>query len=290
MVSGGLFVAENWFLIILAVVWMIVAIIQDFRKREVANWWNFSLIAIALAYRGFLSVSRLNHWYFSWGIIGLAVGFIIANIFYYARMFAGGDAKLMMGLGVILPLSLSWMTNFRLLIWFLVLFLLLGGLYGGIYSIVLALIFRKEFIKEFVKKFKVYMKIVISILILSSIGVILGVVYDYWLGIWLGGLIFISPLLLVYAKAIEEACMVKGINVKYLTIGDWLAKSISVGRKKIEPNWQGLDEDELKLIQLSYKKDVLIKYGIPFTPSFLLAFVALLGMFKYLGNFVGLLW
>ena len=53
---------ENLFLIVLAFIWIIVAIVQDFRKREIANWLNFSLIAIVLAYRAFVSIAILNYW------------------------------------------------------------------------------------------------------------------------------------------------------------------------------------------------------------------------------------
>ena len=50
---------ENLPLVVLALIWIIVSVVQDFRKREVENWWNFSLISIALAYRAFLSVFTL---------------------------------------------------------------------------------------------------------------------------------------------------------------------------------------------------------------------------------------
>ena len=72
-----LFVFENWFLIAVAVLWILVASIQDFRKREVANWWNFSLIIIVLAYRIFLSIAKTNYWYALWGVIGLGAGFAV---------------------------------------------------------------------------------------------------------------------------------------------------------------------------------------------------------------------
>ena len=43
--------SENLFLILLALVWIIGAVLQDLRRREVDNVWNFSLIGFALAYR-----------------------------------------------------------------------------------------------------------------------------------------------------------------------------------------------------------------------------------------------
>ena len=45
-------------------------------------------------------------------------------------MFAGGDAKLLMALGSILPLTLSFNLNLKILIVFLICFLIFGGIYG----------------------------------------------------------------------------------------------------------------------------------------------------------------
>jgi len=59
-----------------------------------------------------------------------------------------------------------------------------------------------------------------------------------------------------------------------LTFGDWIAKPIKAGKKIIKPNWEGLSEEEVELIRKFCKKKVLIKNGIPFTPAFLLAFLA----------------
>ena len=105
MVVAEIFVSEIWFLIAIGIIWIVGAVVQDFRKLEVANWWSFSLIVIALAYRAFLSVESSNGWWFGWGVIGLIGGFVLANALYYGRVFAGGDAKLMIALGAILPFS-----------------------------------------------------------------------------------------------------------------------------------------------------------------------------------------
>jgi len=45
---------EVIFLIVLALVWVIFATIQDIRTREVANWLSFSLIIFALGFRFFI--------------------------------------------------------------------------------------------------------------------------------------------------------------------------------------------------------------------------------------------
>jgi len=88
---------EYYFLFVLAFVWMIFAVVQDLKTREVANWLNFSLIGFALAYRAFYS-SFTGEWMFlGFGFLGFLMFFILAHVFYYSKVFAGGDAKLLMG-------------------------------------------------------------------------------------------------------------------------------------------------------------------------------------------------
>ena len=47
---------ENIFLLVIAFIWIIGAILQDLRRREVDNIWNFSLIGFALDYSCAFSV------------------------------------------------------------------------------------------------------------------------------------------------------------------------------------------------------------------------------------------
>jgi len=281
--SAEIFSPVNIFIIVIALIWMFFAVIQDFRKREVANWWNFSLIVFVLAYRAFLSVNSSDYRYFLWGIIGLVVGIVFSNAFYYARMFAGGDTKLLMALGTVLPLSFSWIVNLEILFWFAILFLLLGAIYGLVYSIILSIInfnkFKKRF-GEYIRKYKkpILIYFLISLAVIFIFLFVRGSFYfSYYLLILLVIFISLFPLLFFYAKAIEDTCMTHLVPVSMLTIGDWLVRSVRVGNRKIKPNWEGLSEQELIVIQKKFKGKVWVKYGIPFTPSFLLGFLAMLG-------------
>ena len=265
---------EVWFLIAIGIIWLIGAIIQDFRKLEVANWWSFSLLVIGLTYRGFLGVYTGDYWWFLWGIIGVAGGFILSNVLYYARAFAGGDSKLLMAFGSILLLSLDLRTNLFIVGIFFGIFLFGGGVYGLVYSLYLSLINRKEFSKVFSRISKENKKVIYLVDLISLIFLVLGVIL-FPLIAWLFALIFLSPWLLVFAKAVEECCMVRFISTNSLTVGDWLVENVKFGKKIIKPNWEGLNEEELKILR-GYKGKVKVKYGIPFTPSFLIGFLGLL--------------
>lgn len=279
--KSEIFADYNLFLFGIALFWLLVASIQDLRKREVENWWNFSLVIFALVFKAILSVKTANPMYFIWGLIGLGVGFVLANAFYYGRLFAGGDAKLLIGLCIILMPSLDWGQNLLFIVSFLVTFLMVGAIYGLIYSFVLAMINFNLFRKEFKKQFKLHKKLFFVLTILFFITFLIFLVISFSLGVILSIILLISPLLLIYAKAIEESAMVKLVLVKDLTIGDWVIETIKLrmGSKirLIKPDWQGLSEEELKIIQKKFRgKKVLVKNGIPFVPAFLMGFILLL--------------
>ncbi len=266
---------ENLFLIVLALVWIIGAVIQDLKRREVDNLWNFSLIAFALAYRLAVSIFSGNYWFILNGLIGFAIFFGLHNLFYYSRLFAGGDAKLLLALGTILPLSYDWIINFKIFGYFILLFLITGSIYALIYAVFLVFKNYKSFKKEFIKQWKNYQKM----FLISLFFVIIWVNVVYFMSqiklIFIGLIILLFPILFIFAKSVEETCMVKSVSPNKITIGDWLYKDILIGKKKIKTDWQGVSKRELKLIQ-KYKRNILIKYGIPFTPSFLFAFIGLL--------------
>ena len=276
-----LFLAENWFLIILGLIWIIGAILQDMKRREVDNLWNFSLIAFALIYRVAVSIFMNDYWFALNGLVGLLIFFALGNLFYYARLFAGGDAKLMIALGTILPLSYSWIVNVKIFGFFILLFLLGGSIYALIYAFCLITINWKNFKKEFVKQFNNYKKMFLAGLIFAIVWVLVAFLISQTGFVLIGLVILLFPVLYVFAKAVEESCMVREVSWNKVTEGDWLYKNVKIGNKLIKANWEGLSKEELALIKKN-KKKVKIKYGIPFTPSFLFGFVGLLFlMWKY---------
>ena len=146
--------AENLVLILLGLIWCVGAVMQDLRRREVDNLWNFSLIFFALAYRAFVSIGVGDYWFLLNGFIGLVIFVILGNLFYYARLFAGGDAKLLIALGVILPLSYDWIINFKIFGLFIVLFLSLGSIWAILYSFYMIYLNWKSFKNAWKKYWK----------------------------------------------------------------------------------------------------------------------------------------
>ncbi len=270
---------EVIFLLALGFVYLVFASIQDLRKREVANWLSFSLIIFALGYRFFYSLFLGNFNFFYQGLIGLAIFFILGNLLYYGRMFAGGDAKLMIALGAVLPLSENLSFNLKIFAVFFLIFLLAGGIYGLIISFVLAFGNSKNFKKEFFSRLRKNRKRVYVVMILGIIMMLFGFIDSLFF--ILGILVFIFPYFYIYAKSVDEACMVKKVNVGKLTEGDWLYEDLKIGKKVIQASWEGLSKNDIQLIQRN-KRTVFIRQGIAFVPVFLISFVILV-LFYFLG-------
>jgi prepilin signal peptidase PulO-like enzyme (type II secretory pathway) len=85
-------------------------------------------------------------------------------------------------------------------------------------------------------------------------------------------IILVLPLLYVYAKAVDEGCMIVKVNVKDLVEGDWLYRDVKVGRKIVEADWDGVSKEDIKLLQKLNRK-VLVKQGIAFVPAILISFI-----------------
>lgn len=267
-------VIENLFLIFLGLIWIVFAVIQDLKKREIANWLNFSLVIFALAFRFFYSLfNDQGFGLFYQGMIGFGILFLIGNLFYYGKVFAGGDAKLMIALGAVIPFSNNFYLNLNSIFIFLIFFLVAGAFYGIILSIFLVIKNKRRFYKEFSKQFIRNKTIFYIFAVVGLIFIVFAFFQNLFL--YLGILIFISPYVYFSAKSIDESCMIRKLDTNKLTEGDWLYKSIKIGNKFIEARWSGLNKEEIALLR-KRKKKVLIRQGIPFSPVFLISYLGLI--------------
>lgn len=267
---------EIIFLAVLGIIWIFFAVVQDLKTREIANWLNFSLIIFALGFRFFYSLFIGEFGFFYQGIYGLGIFFIIGNLFYYGRIFAGGDAKLMIALGAVLPFKDNLYENLNFLLIFLAIFLFVGAIYSLIISLWFSFrnfkSFKKEFKKQLIKLKKYYLFGLFVAILLAFLGFVIEIFLIF------GVLVFVFLNLYIYAKAVDESSMIRKIKTGNLTEGDWLYKNTKVGRKTIKASWEGLNKQEIGLLKKKYK-EIKIRYGIPFSPVFLISFSILIWFF-----------
>ena len=271
---------EYYFLFFVALIWIIFATVQDLRTREVSNWLNFSLIAFALAYRAFYSSTSGNWNFFIFGLLGFALFFGVAHAFYYARVFAGGDAKLLMALGAVLPFE-SYSDLALVSTMFIFVLFLVGAVYSLAYSGFLVYRNYRKFSKEFAKSFNKYKFGFLIALFVSIIFLLFLKSFGLWVFI-LVFLLFVS-LLYIYLMALESSCMIKLVKPGRLTEGDWLEGDVRMGRHVIKKSVHGLSWEEIRKLR-KFGRKVLIKEGIPFVPAFLITFL-ITGFFFLVSGF-----
>lgn len=261
---------EVMFLFLLALLWIIFACVQDLKTTEISTWLNFSLAIIALAFRFLYSLFELGDFsFFYQGFWGLLIFFALGNILYYSKMFAGGDARLMYALGAILPISNDFFLNVQNYIFFLFLFLLVGAIYGILVVIYFGIRNFSKLKIEYKKQFKQRKRMTILATAFSILFLFLSFYNIYF--VYFAGFLFFLPYFYLYVKSVDEACMVKKVKPSKLMLGDWLYRDVEVGNKKIKANWDGLGEDDIKMLEK--KKFVWIRTGVQFAPVFLVSFV-----------------
>jgi Flp pilus assembly protein protease CpaA len=270
-------IGNYYFVFFIAFLWLVFASVQDIRKREISNWLNFSLIGIGLTFKLIYSMVNWDWNMFIYGLLGFAVFYIIALIVYYLGAVGGGDAKLLMGIGAILPSNgLEGIVYSGLL--FLGIFLVVGAVYSLIYSAVVSINnrirFNAGFKHIFGKVWKVYYLVIpLFILVLFfNLGVEI---------ILLSGLVVLLPLIYAYTKAVD-LCMIKLVSWEELQEGDWIINDIKIGNRIIRNRANGLSEDEIKLLR-KMKRNVFVKYGVPFAPVFLISFLVMVFFFLRFG-------
>ena len=267
---------EYLFLFAVALIWMIFASVQDLKVREVANWLNFSLVSIALAYRLFYSIGVENYTFFLSGILGVLVFFLISQAFYYGKVFGGGDAKLLVGMGAVLPFNS--LNEFLLQgSFFLLLLFSVGAVYSLIASVMFAFKNKNKFFKSFMKFFKEFDWRFYGLLFLFVFGIV-SYGYKVSYGLIFAAVLLTLALLFIYLRAVDKSCMLVYVKPRDLREGDWIGEEIVIKGKEIGNSVHGLSLEEIKKL-LKRGKSVLIKQGVPFVPVFLIAYIITLFFF-----------
>jgi len=262
---------------------LIIGSYTDIRTREVPDWLNFSLIAIGVGIGIIFSIVYWDIHFLLSHLIGLCIGVVIGYAMYYAGQWGGGDSKMIMGLSAIIGFNIfniNWnMPYFA----FIINIILVGAAYGIVMSIFLSIKHKKQFTEEF-RKLRMHKKVMLwrkIILVVCILGVISALFIPWPLNLFFFGIfaiIFFMSYIWIISKVIEKACMIKTVPVEKLTEGDWILKDVIINKKKIcGPKDLGVSKEQIvqlmKLKKARKIKEIWIKEGIPFVPSFLIAYI-----------------
>ena len=256
----------------LIVVVLAIASYTDLRTKEVPDWLSYGFIVAALGIRSIYSLQ--NGWQvIVSGLFGFAAFYLLALLFYYSHQWGGGDSKLLMGMGAALGISYPFTEISFTPLWFLLLLLFSGACYGMIWLGVLAVKRRNCLFPELRSLLGSHKKIHLSVGFGSLL--FLGA------GFLVHSLLFIIVLLvalyyiLIFLVAVQSCCFIAEKDTRALTEGDWLAEDVVINGKRLLKK-KTLTQHDLEKLHSRKISSVLIKEGIPFVPSFLIAYLILL--------------
>lgn len=254
-------------LLLVALIGLILASINDIKTREVPDYLSYFLISIAIVLRLLWFVKDGDLRIISWVPASFALFVGLSYLMYVGGQWGGGDVKLLAGLSILL----SWFpsSGYPFFTSLFMNILIAGVLYGFISMLFLGIWNYKKMIKHFNKfdKFFLPISLISLILLFTYLNILIATMIS---------LLIILGVLLRYSKIIEKNILQRKVPIKQLTEGDWILKPVRYQRKIIVPQRKiGLiREDLLKLKKYSKLIDgVTIKMGIPFVPAFLMAFL-----------------
>jgi Flp pilus assembly protein protease CpaA len=271
---------------VISLIALIIGSITDLKTREVPDWVNYGMILSGLGLNLLFSIIYSNHSFIINSVIGLAIFFGIAYIMFYAGQWGGGDSKMLMGIGAMTGIDVSSFPS-QFLSGFFINALLAGAIYGLFWSFYLAVKNRKKFWKELKKTLaqkniiKIKKMMIASLILLLALFLLADIFDIRILVLSLAFLALSTFYLWIFVKTVEKTCMHKSVEPSKLTEGDWIAKDICINGKYITgPKDLGISKSRIKKLVEFYKKKkvgkILIKEGIPFVPSFLIAFLVTL--------------
>lgn len=287
---------------IICLIALIIGSYTDIKTREVPDWINYGLIFTGVGISLIFSIIKNDFYILFSSIIGLTLMFGIACLMFYTGQWGGGDSKMLMALGALIgiPIRFSvqetlylWMQEMPFLFSFLLYAFVIGGIYGFLWSSALAVKKRKEFFADIKMRlsersvFKI--KIILLCLVILSF-MVLFIADNLQIKILVFSItltFIILYYLYFFVKSVESVCMIKMVAPERLTEGDWINKEIKVAGKYIAgPKDLGVSKQQIaKLIALKKRNKITlveVKEGVPFVPSFLIAFL--------LSYFIGLGW
>ena len=128
----------EFLLMIFILLVLVIASYTDLKTKEVPDWLSYGFLFAVLGIRAIFSVQE--GWIFLLsGLLGFAVFYLLALLFYYSHQWGGGDSKLLMGMGAALGISYPFNETSFTPLWFLLLLLVGGALYGMVWLGVVAI-------------------------------------------------------------------------------------------------------------------------------------------------------
>ena len=268
------------FLTIIAIIWLIFASISDLKKREVPDWLSYSLISIGFFASLLKSLIFKDLTFIISGLFVLLLFLLIGLLMYYTKQWGGGDVKVIIGLVTLIPNYpydlLSYFSpnlDMPFILILIINILFIGSLYSIIYGVYLITKNKINLYKE-IKNNKINKSYISSAILILIVSFFIKDIILKLMLLLIGFLIVILQYLFIFVNIVEKKCMVKKVNLDEISEGEWILTNIyHKGKLIYDKKSLGITQKQIELLKKLKIKKVLIKVGIPFVPTFLLALI-----------------
>ena len=248
-----------------------IATFTDIKNREVPDWLSYGFLFAIIGIRILFSLEQGVTILWN-GLLGMFLFFLPALLLYRTNQWGGADSKLLIGLGGVLGITLPLQSASLNLLWFFLLLLFVGALFGLLWMGMLSLKTPAAVIQACKEKLQEWKYLHLSAAGASALFLSLTIFVHYLFIPFV-----IIPLavfyLFLFISAVEKTCFYRKVLPEHLAEGDWLAEPVQSNGKIIIKK-KALETQEIFQLQKHMRgKKVLIKDGVPFVPSFLLAFL-----------------
>lgn len=279
------FLLPNWLIHTIIIIALLIASYTDIKKREVPDLLSYLLIGLGITAGIVSSIFLASIWPLLTALCGLAVGYLVGAVMFYAGQWGGGDAKILMGIGALQGFSIELIIDGLIppLASTILTIFIMGAVYGLAYILFLVIKKWKPFKKAFIKKIrekqflrtrKITIVVVVAAIILF---LVLQSMAAKTIVITIALLIYIMQYGYAISKALEEVAMIKDVAVNTITEGEWIVKDVVVKGKRIcGPKDLGISQKQIDELKKHKIKKITIKEGIPFIPAFLLGYIMII--------------
>lgn len=285
---------SNIILVISAFIVLLIATVTDLKKSEVPDYLNWLFLAFAVFVKIITSIIANDFSIILNSLLVFVIIFAIGIVLYYGQALGGGDIKLLFGLSIAFSsmpyffeqkISNISIGNGPFIFSFILNALLIGAIYGLLFSLYVIiknkrnfLRFKQKFINSLTKK-DLFFKILFWTCVVIGIFMLLMATFTPVLT-FLALTIFISPIIFLLVKTVEQEFLIKNITSGELSEGDWLINAIKTKDRVINPSIHGLTNSQIAYLRKNYKGKIKIRFGLPFVPCFFLSIILTL----FLGN------
>ncbi|MCK4550911.1 MAG: hypothetical protein KAT91_03075, partial [Candidatus Aenigmarchaeota archaeon] len=254
-----------------------------------------SMAAVGLVIHGYLAYTLSSINYLVWPVAVALMFLLFGYALYYAGQWGEADVLLLAAVGFLVPYPLLFFAaNTAQFAWpflYLVNTFIVGGVYSLIYAGILSYN-TKGFTQRYFDDVKSHTKELKKIIILSASGflVLLLIIFrifsvnavrakEMLAAQIVVFVVFVFVVFFFYrfAFVVDNFCFRKKVRVDDLKEGDVLAEDMSVGKSKYSSKlFIGLEKTDIeKIITANPKKQVWIKEGIRYGPTFFFTLLTL---------------